>query len=279
MQIDTIKQHGRYAKGFQGNDLWYKYNNYGDPVNVLIHGLGGTSFPFEKFQKHFDEQKKSTLILDLRGHGFSKKVKNKDYSMESYTKDIISVLESENIQKVNLVGHCFGGMISMKLLELKPEMIQKLVLISTNHKPNKEIRNIVLKEFLRVLDEFLPHLSPHLYYEKHYGEVDYSIFLKESDYYLPRMIKDFEETSVEVMFRTLECIFSENFEEVIKVTTKPCLLIHGKKDSVFKYQLAEEAAALIPNSGLDLLEDDNHVSHIIDVNTNLPTKILDYLYA
>lgn len=277
-QVDTIKENGRYIRGKDNTSLWYKYSNFGGPVNVFIHGLGGSSYPFEKFQDLFDRNERSSLILDLRGHGFSGKSTNKDYEISHYAADVLHILEKEKIRKANLIGHCFGGMVSMKMFEENPRLVNSMVLISTNHKPNKEVRNIILKEFLFLMDDVLPHLSPRVYYNKEKREFDYSIFDKETDYYLPRMIQDFQDTSMEVMFHTLENIFSENFEKTIKQIQVPSMVVHGKRDTVFNYRIGEEMAKSIENSILDLREDDNHVTHIIDPATNLPEKIYSFIY-
>ena len=52
-----------------------------------------------------------------------------DYSMDQHVNDLIRLIEYLPSRPVNLVGHSYGALIALELLCLKPELVNKAVLI------------------------------------------------------------------------------------------------------------------------------------------------------
>ncbi|WP_455660667.1 alpha/beta fold hydrolase [Pradoshia sp.] len=95
---------------------------------VLVHGAGGSSTIWYKqiraYRKHFN-----VLVVDLRGHG-SCRIDNSPttYTLDLVSRDILDVLDSENIEKAHFVGISLGTMLIRHLAETHPERFHTMLL-------------------------------------------------------------------------------------------------------------------------------------------------------
>jgi pimeloyl-ACP methyl ester carboxylesterase len=94
---------------------------------TFIHGAGGNSSiwfnQIRFFEKHFN-----LILIDLRGHGKSKKINiNKPYTFDGIANDIIEVLNFENIKKSHFVGISLGSILIRKIAENHSNRISKMV--------------------------------------------------------------------------------------------------------------------------------------------------------
>ena len=71
------------------------------------------------------------IAYDQRGLGQTQKPPG-PYEMEDYSKDAIALLDSLEIEQVNLVGVSFGGMVSLHIALRFPERMKKIVLCCTS---------------------------------------------------------------------------------------------------------------------------------------------------
>jgi pimeloyl-ACP methyl ester carboxylesterase len=99
------------------------------PVLLLIHGMAGT---LDTWRSVIDplSQRATVLAVDLPGHG-SSSPGGGDYSLGSlaaFLRDILTALGHEH---VTLVGHSLGGGVAMQFSYQFPEMIERLVLVSS----------------------------------------------------------------------------------------------------------------------------------------------------
>lgn len=96
---------------------------------TFVHGAGGSSSIWFKqireFKQHFN-----VLLLDLRGHGNSKKGLNilKRYTFEHITKDVIQVLDHLKLKQSHFVGISLGTIVIRELAELAPDRIKTMVM-------------------------------------------------------------------------------------------------------------------------------------------------------
>jgi len=94
---------------------------------VFIHGLSGNVMnwwdQFEYFRDYYD-----VLIPDLPGHGKSEKPENFDYSVPSFARVIVELMDYTGIKKATIVGNSLGGAIAGYIAIHYPERVDKLVL-------------------------------------------------------------------------------------------------------------------------------------------------------
>ncbi len=99
------------------------------PWIVFIHGAGGSSSIWYKQIKDFS-LKFNVLLVDLRGHGNSKKddLGKKSYDFDTITKEIIEVLDFKNIKSAHFIGISLGTILIRELAEMQPDRVKTMIL-------------------------------------------------------------------------------------------------------------------------------------------------------
>lgn len=122
---------------------------------VFVHGAGGSSSIWFKQIRDF-QANYNVLLLDLRGHGESKKSYNKKYTFSALAEDIYEVLVYLNIKKAHFVGISLGTILIRKLAEIYPDCVQSMVLGGAILKIN--FRSQILMRLGIVFKYVLPYM-------------------------------------------------------------------------------------------------------------------------
>ncbi|NNK89038.1 MAG: alpha/beta hydrolase [Saprospiraceae bacterium] len=125
---------------------------------TFIHGAGGSSTiwfrQIRDFKNHFN-----ILLVDLRGHGASKKhiyEKLKRYSFDNIGDEVIEVLDHLKIRSSHFIGISLGTIIIRELTERYPDRIKAMVLGGAIMKLN--FRGQVLMRLGDALKSVVPYL-------------------------------------------------------------------------------------------------------------------------
>src|SRR5215210_9455891 len=111
-----------------GNRVTYRTGGDG-PLLVLIHGITSSSASWEPVLPLLAEH--YTIIApDLLGHGQSDKPAG-DYSLGSHACLIRDLMLTLGHRSGTIAGHSLGGGIAMQLAYQFPELIDRLVLVSS----------------------------------------------------------------------------------------------------------------------------------------------------
>ncbi|MHA1675303.1 MAG: alpha/beta fold hydrolase [Promethearchaeota archaeon] len=96
---------------------------------MFVHGFAGCAETWEYQINAFTNY--HIIIPDLRGHGQSD-APDSDYTMEELVDDLCTITQTLDFpEKFVLVGHSFGGSICVEFATKYPELLEKLVLLST----------------------------------------------------------------------------------------------------------------------------------------------------
>jgi pimeloyl-ACP methyl ester carboxylesterase len=119
-EVKTETLHGRpvtYAEAGEG------------PALLLIHGMGGN---FENWAKVIEPLARTHTVIapDLPGHGGSAPGGG-DYSVGALAASLRDLLVALGHERATLVGHSLGGGIAMQFSYQFPEMVERLVLVSS----------------------------------------------------------------------------------------------------------------------------------------------------
>ncbi len=140
--------------------LYYSIHEHSESADwvTFIHGAGGSSSIWYKqirdFQKHFN-----VLLIDLRGHGKSKKPfyeKLKQYSFDVIGDEVIDVLDHLKISSTHFVGISLGTIVIRELTERFPERTKSLIMGGAVMKLN--IRGQILMRTGALLKSVIPYL-------------------------------------------------------------------------------------------------------------------------
>ena len=100
----------------------------GKPTLVYLPGLTANAHLFDGVVQAGLSPRFRILALDLRGRGLSDKPAN-GYTMADHAADVIGVLDAEGIEQATLVGHSFGGLLSMYMAANHPDRVARIVII------------------------------------------------------------------------------------------------------------------------------------------------------
>jgi pimeloyl-ACP methyl ester carboxylesterase len=197
----------------QVNDIqmYYEIHGAGEPL-VFIGGLGNDVSEFESIT-HWLAKTYQVLAFDNRGAGRTAKP-NSPYSIEMMADDTEGLMHALDIPHAHIVGISMGGRIALALTLRYPQRVDKLVLVSTSAQIKQ--RNWWFP--LLGLISTLPILSgkyPQPYY-------------------------------AHVLQRQASSMF--NCTDKLHALQAPTLILHGKKDTIAPYLLAEEMHASIAGS-------------------------------
>ena len=246
-----------------GATIWYRHVPGYGPTCVFLHGLGGNSAPMRRLAAPFEEIGRSTLMLDMRGHGMSEAPDTSAFSLLEYAQDILDVIDQLGIECADLVGHCMGGMVALKVRELRPALVRNMVLISTTSHTAKSTRSRTIRAAARLTDSVVPAVAPRWYRKRILAQPDPCTFPRHPDIYLPRLRADVANTSLRVMVRSLMELLSADVRSAAVSLDQGALVVHGRRDHIIPESAALETHGLIEGSRLVLLENDGHVSHVL----------------
>lgn len=107
-------------------ELYYEEHGQGEPI-VFTHG---NSLFHGQWQPQVAEFSKThrVIVWDVRGHGRSS-LPPGEVNPESFSRDLIALLDALKIEKALLCGLSMGGHISLQAAVRYPERVQALVLI------------------------------------------------------------------------------------------------------------------------------------------------------
>ena len=119
VKIKSELLHGRsftYAEAGEG------------PVLLLVHGLGGS---YENWAEVIEPLARTHTVIapDLPGHGTSAGAG--DYSLGALASSLRDLLFSLGKDRATIVGHSLGGGVAMQFAYQFPEMVERLVLVSS----------------------------------------------------------------------------------------------------------------------------------------------------
>lgn len=107
-------------------------NDYGGDKTPLIflHAFPLTSRMWDNQVAHFIE-KYRVITYDIRGLGNSSEDENYFFTMESYCDDLLTILDSLQIEKAHMCGLSMGGYILLRSYEKSPERFLSITLADT----------------------------------------------------------------------------------------------------------------------------------------------------
>lgn len=116
-----------------GQHLTFKKYGSGDAVYLLLHGIPGSSHVWDGVASELSKANVSVLVPDLLGFGESSRPTDiAGLWLDAQAKALIDSLEQLDIKNFHLVGHDYGGPISVTLCNLVPKRIKSLTLLATN---------------------------------------------------------------------------------------------------------------------------------------------------
>src|SRR3989454_2940222 len=118
---------GQYAD-VNGIKLYYEIHGPGQPLILLHGGLGATSM-FGPNLPAFAAGRQ-VIAVDLQGHGRTADV-DRPLSTELMAGDIAALIKHLKLERPDLMGYSLGGGVALLTAIRHPELVGKLVVVST----------------------------------------------------------------------------------------------------------------------------------------------------
>ncbi len=217
----------------------YEYfDNNSKESLVFLHGWGQNIQMMMGLAKPFTK-KYNVLIIDLPGFGQSDEPESV-WSIYDYADMVEEMLKNLKINKPILVGHSFGGKISLcYAIKYNPK---KIVLLASPFR--KKIKKPTLKMKIYKSVKKIPLLkSLENVVKKHVGSTDYK-------------------NASEMMRKILVNHVNLDLSEDVKKIKCPTLLIWGTNDTAVDIEDGKVLEKLIPNAGLVVYEGCTHYAYL-----------------
>lgn len=120
----------------------YYVEGTGSPV-VLLHGWGAEANTFNRVVE-FLSANYQVYAFDLPGFGLSE-MPPTAWDASDYAKLLLGCFEKLKIDRVNLIGHSYGGRISIVIAANEPHRVDKLILVNSAGIRPKRTFNYYLK--------------------------------------------------------------------------------------------------------------------------------------
>jgi 3-oxoadipate enol-lactonase len=195
-------------------DMYYEFHGTGEPV-VLIGGLGNDITELQRLIAWVARTHR-VLAFDNRGAGRTDKP-DIPYSIEMMAADTAGLMEALDISGATVLGISMGGRIAMELTLEHPELVTRLILVSTSAtaRPDNGPTRMEMLSFL-------------------------ARFVFRSKYPQPTYAQGRQRQASHVY----ECI--DRLDEIQVPTT----IMHGRNDWIFPLRRAEEIRHGIAHSQL-----------------------------
>ncbi|SCX75377.1 intracellular short-chain-length polyhydroxyalkanoate depolymerase [Alkaliphilus peptidifermentans] len=273
-----------------GDTLFYREAGEGEKTILLIHGNMSSSKHWEPIMDSLSEEH-HLYAVDLRGMG--KSTYNRPFnSLKELAEDVKELIDQKMLENLVVVGWSTGGGVAMELAILYPEIIERLVLISSvSYKgyplyKKDENGQPIIGEVYNTKEEMaqdpiqvIPALNAIenkdydlmrqiwdalIYVHKKPEEDDYKMFLNAT--FEQRNLVDID-----------WALANFNLEESIKSINIPVLALWGDSDLVVAKDMVEETVKAIGvNAGLEILKNSGH-SPMVDCPELLAEKIINFI--
>lgn len=207
--------------------LAYKqHGNKRGPLMIFLHGGGVSSWMWEKQIEHFTNY--HCVTVDLPEHGESKD--SEPFSISYSAEKINGLIEDlATDKKVIVIGFSLGAQVAVKMMSLKPDLIDYAILNSTLLKPPSELMRKMMRQSLQISYPMIKNRTFAKLQARtlHIGEEYFDTYFVESS-----------QLSVDTLIR----IFDENMsfalpENFGQVKTKMLATVGSKENALMKKSL------------------------------------------
>ncbi len=222
-------------------ELYYEEYGEGEPIIFSYGWLDDCSVWNSQIETLAKNHR--VILYDHRGHGKSDKPKG-DYSVQTLSNDLHSIIQTLNLEKVGLVGFSLGGMAALMFTLQHPAKVTKLVLVGTTAKMASPMN------FLRFLTYILPYrtilaiVSRAKYYRPSLQTIDGNVSRAMQ---VPR----------DIAYKCLTEINKYDIRNMLSRIEVPTLIIIGEKDRL-NFKGSQHLNREIKGSKLQIMANTGH---------------------
>ncbi|MEF2967867.1 alpha/beta hydrolase [Paenibacillus sp. M1] len=239
------------------------------PVLYAIHGGPGSDHAdFKPWLSPLADHMQ-IVYMDLRCNGQSERVDPATCTLEQLADDIEALRKYLGHEKINLLGHSFGGMVSQVFATRHAESLDKLVLVCTA--PSRDFypaalefaQKIATPEQLRVIPELFEGRIESEEHAIRWWDLCYDLYFHVRDEKIMRETGNRPIGSMEVANYTFKHLIPEyDVRPKLPDVKVPTLIICARHDWITPVSQSEEIHRLLKGSSLKLFEHSGHMPFI-----------------
>ena len=246
---------------YNGIRLHYEDCGEGHPI-LLLHGWGCNATTFNAIRP-FLEARFRVLTVDFAGFGQSAEP-SEVWGVEEYTRSIEALAQAEGVENPILIGHSFGGRVS--IVYASRNKVQKVMLVdAAGVKPKRSLTYYRKVYTFKLIKKLLPLIVGKARAEKiieqrraKAGSSDYS-------------------QATPMMRAILSKVVNEDLCHLMPKITAPTLLFWGENDTATPLADAKKMKKLIPDAGLVTVAGAGHFAFL--ENTPLVLRVAESFLA
>jgi len=237
--------------------LHFREMGQGMPL-LILHGLFGSSDNWLTIAKQLAE-KYHVFLIDQRNHGQSPHDETWNYTVMA--QDIEDFCVQQNLNKINIAGHSMGGKTVMKLAELFPQRISKMMVIDIapkyypiHHQPILSALNSINFEVVNTRKQAEEVLQTAI------DDVGTRQFLLKNIYWISEG-KLAWRFNLDVITKNIEIVGEATPQVESNVCAIDTLFVKGEKSDYIKLNDAELIAKIYPISKIVSIANAGHWVH------------------
>jgi pimeloyl-ACP methyl ester carboxylesterase len=236
-------------------ELHYTCTGSGPDV-LLIHGWASSGRMWSRLAGALADDARCWSV-DLCGFGESPLPEGADFTpdLELHAATLIDFCIVNDIRPQAIIGHSMGGMLALKLAVMRPDLMERLILMSpvVTGRFGKfvELNRLISSEFGQAA---MAHAKP-LWSLIQSDWMDVFTPMLMMPWFshrdaAARIRQDFKRTSWQAAAYALDSIAHENMEDHLAQITQPTLVIIGSRDATVPPREGRMAAERLPNGRL-----------------------------
>lgn len=236
--------------------LYSKIEGEGKPL-LILHGFLGMSDNWKTLAGQMASEGFQLHILDLRNHGRS--FHSDEFTYEAMVKDVLEYCQTNNLDKVSILGHSMGGKVAMFFATTYPEKVKKLIVADIGPKYYRPHHQDIMAGLNAVDLTQKPDRSQVEEILKEYvSDFGTRQFLMKSLYWIE---------PGQLAFRFNLPVFNEQIDNIGKalpenaVFEKPTLFLRGGNSNYIKDEDFETIKHHFPNSEIKTIPNAGHWLH------------------
>ena len=208
-------------------------------VIILLHGYADSSRTWSIAAPYLSNNY-HLYILDQRGFGDTSKPDMRTYPLALYAEDVKAFMNALHIAKASVIGHSMGSFVARFFAATYPELIDKLVLVSTtltmaNTELTSELWEIISKFESNPIDM---KIIDELFEDPIIDDEDFTRLLKFETSNIPANVW-------KAVLRGLNC---ENHSACLKDIKAPIMILWGELDPLFPEKDQKEIKKALPQA-------------------------------
>jgi pimeloyl-ACP methyl ester carboxylesterase len=216
----------------------------GSPPILLLHGWGQSIASLWQLGDLLSKSR-TVYLIDLPGFGGSPKPQS-DWGTDDYAKCILSYLHDHKLERVDVLGHSFGGRVALQMAAQEPDRIGHLLLINAAGLQRKlQGKRAFKNSFAKVSRAVCRFLD---------ATFGLSTF---ENWHVPRFAShDYKNAGAmkNIFVKTV----NEDLTETARKIVAPTLLLWGELDQEVPLEIANRYHELLADSKLVILPGKDH---------------------